>query len=65
MCPINVEMGFSKLYREPLTEKTDFGALKSTVCVIDADFKRLRALVAVLVADSLRSRGNETGGVAC
>lgn len=62
---INVEKGFSKLYHEPLTEKTDFGALKSTVCVMAADFKRLRALVAVLVADSLRSRENETGGVAC
>lgn len=66
MYPINVEKRFFfKLYHEALTEKTDFGALESTVCVIAADFKRLRALVAVVAADSLRSRENGTGGVVC
>lgn len=60
MCPINVEKSFSKLYHEPLTEKTDFGALESTVCVIVADFKRLRSLVAVLVVDSERLKLEES-----
>lgn len=59
--PGDIEKGFSKLYYLPLTEKTNIGAFESTVCVIDADFRRLRALVALLAADLLWGRENETG----
>lgn len=59
MYSINVEKSFSKLYHEPLTEKTDFGALESTVCVILADVKRLRALFAVLCGCRLTAKQRE------
>lgn len=48
-----------------MTEKSDFGALESTVCVRVADIKKPHAVVAVPVADSLRSRENGTGGAVC